>query len=56
MDLDFYSPVIVSARGRVEGWPEHPQENGTNHGEQVGVIFGTLNILLVLKSTSHHKN
>ena len=55
MDLDFNSPVIVGARGRVEWWPEHPQENGTNHGEQVGVIFSTLNILLVFKSRSYHK-
>ena len=51
----FYEPVIIGAWGRVERWPEHPQENGTNHGEEIGVIFGTLDIVLVIMSTSYQQ-
>jgi hypothetical protein len=27
---------------RVEGWPEAPQENGSDHGEDVGLVVGRL--------------
>ena len=24
---------------RVKGWPKHPEENGTDQGENVGMVF-----------------
>ena len=39
---------------RVEWWPEHPQENGTNQGENIGVVFTAYNFIWI-KSKNLHK-
>jgi len=39
---------ITKAGSRVKWWPEHPQENSSDHGENIGMVFGALKHYIIL--------
>ena len=44
----------VRGRGAVEAGPEHPEEDGAHHGEEVGVVAGALLLVVHGRLGVHH--